>query len=38
VEVFDTEMGAIGLRLDGAIEKRETLQKQGVKMVAVCSD
>jgi ribonuclease HI len=38
MEVFDAEMWAIGLALDVAIEKRETLQKHGVKTVAVFSD
>jgi len=38
VEVFDTELRAIGLALDMAIEKREKLQEHGVKTVAVFSD
>ena len=38
MNVFDAEMLAIGLALDVAIEKRETLQKHGVKRVAVFSD
>jgi hypothetical protein len=38
MDVFDTELWAIGLALDVAIEQRETLQMHGVKMVAVCSD
>jgi ribonuclease HI len=38
MEVFDAELGAIGLALDVAIEKRQTLQKHGVKTVAVFSD
>jgi ribonuclease HI len=38
MEVFDAELWAIGLALDVAIEKRETLQKHGVKTVAVFSD
>jgi hypothetical protein len=38
VEVFDAELWAIGLALDVTIEKREKLQRHGVKMVAVFSD
>jgi hypothetical protein len=38
MEVFDAELWAIGLALDVAIRKRETLQKHGVKTVAVFSD
>jgi hypothetical protein len=38
MEVFDTERWAIGLTLDETIEKRETLQSHGVKMVAIFSD
>jgi ribonuclease HI len=38
MEVFDTELWAIGLVLDVVIEKRTTLQKHGVKTVAVFSD
>jgi hypothetical protein len=38
LEVFDAKLCAIGPALDVAIEKRETLQIQGVKMVAVFSD
>jgi len=38
MEVFDAELWAIGLALDAAIEKRETLQKHGVETVAVFSD
>jgi len=38
MEVLKAEPGAIGLALDVAIEKRETLQKPGVKTVAVFSD
>jgi len=38
MEVFDAELWATGLALDVAIEKRETLQKHGVKTVAVFSD
>jgi len=38
MEVFDAELWAIGLALDVAIETRETLQKHGVKTVAVFSD
>jgi len=38
MEVFDAELWAIGLALDVTIEKRETLQKHGVKTVAVFSD
>ena len=35
MEVFDAEMWAIGLALDETIEKREILQRNRVKMVAV---
>jgi len=38
MEVFDAELWAIGLTLHVAIEMRETLQKHGVKIVAVFSD
>jgi len=38
MEVFDAELWAIGLALDVAIEKRETLQVHGVKMVAVLNN
>jgi len=38
MDVFDAELWAIGLALDVAIEKRETLLQDGVKMVAVFSD
>jgi len=38
IEVVDADMCAIGLALDVAIKKRETLQKHGVKTVAVVSD
>jgi len=34
MEVFDYELWAIGLSLDVAIEKRETLQRHRVKTVA----
>jgi len=37
-EWFDAELWAIGLALDVTIEKRETLQRHGVKTVAVFSD
>jgi hypothetical protein len=38
MEVFDAKLWAIGLALDEAIEKRETLQMHGVKTVAVFCD
>jgi len=38
VEVFDAELWAIRLALDATIEKRETLQRHEVKMVAVFND
>jgi len=38
MEGFDAELWAIGLALNVAIEKRETLQVHGVKTVAVFSD
>jgi len=38
MEVFDAELWAIGLALDMAIEKRETLPMHGVKTVAVFSN
>jgi hypothetical protein len=38
MEVFEVQQCAIGLTHDVAIEKRETLQKHGVKTVAVFSD
>jgi len=36
--VFDTDLCAITLPHDVAIENRESFQKHGVKMVAVFSD
>jgi len=38
MEVFDTELWAIGLALDVAIEKREALHMHGVRTVAGFSD
>jgi len=38
MEVFDAELGAIGLALAETIEKRETFQRHGVKTVASFSD
>jgi len=38
VEVFEAKLWAIGLALEETIEKRETLQRHGVKEVAVFSD
>jgi len=38
MEVFDAELWAIGLALGETIEKRETLQRHGVKTVAIFSD
>jgi len=38
MEVFDTELWAIGPTIEETIEKREILQRTGVKMVAVFSD
>jgi len=38
MEVFDAELWVIGTAPDVAIEMRETLQMQQVKMVAVFSD
>jgi len=38
VEVFDAELWTIGLALNETIKKRETLQRHGVKTVAVFSD
>jgi len=38
MEVFDSELWAIGLALDVAIQKRETFVLHGVKTVAVFSD
>jgi len=38
MEIFDAELSGIGLDLDMAIEKRETLHEHAVKMVAVFSD
>jgi hypothetical protein len=38
MEVFDTDPWVIGLALDVAIKKEETLHMDGVKMVAVFSD
>jgi ribonuclease HI len=37
VEVFDAELWTIGLALNETIKKRETLQRHGVKTVAVFS-
>jgi len=37
MEVFDAELWAIGLALGETIEKRETLQRHGVKTVAIFS-
>src|SRR5258707_1107393 len=38
MEVFDTDLWVIGLALDVAIKKTETLHMHGVKIVAVFSD
>jgi len=38
MEVFNAKLWAIGLALDVAIEKRETVQMQAEQMVAVISD
>jgi len=38
MEVHDPELWAIGLALEATLEKREILQRNGVKMVAVFSD
>jgi len=38
MEVFDAELWAIGLALGKTVKRRETLQRHGVKMVAVFSD
>jgi hypothetical protein len=38
MEVFDTELWVIGLVLGEKIEKRETLQRHGVKTVGIFSD
>jgi len=38
MEVFDAKLWEIGLALDVAIDKRETLQMPGVEIVAVFSD
>jgi len=38
MEVFDAELWAIGLALGETIKKRETLQRHGVKTVAVFSE
>jgi ribonuclease HI len=38
MEVFDAELWAIGLALGETIKKREPLQRQGVKTVAISSD
>jgi len=38
MEVFDSELWAIGLLLDVTIEKRETLQWHGVETGAIFSD
>jgi hypothetical protein len=38
MEVIEAELSAIGLMLDGNIEKLETLQMHGVKMMAIFSD
>jgi len=37
-EVFDSELSAMGLTLDVAIEKGESLQEHGVKTVAVITE
>jgi len=38
MEVSDAKQWAIGLALDETIEKRESLQRRGVRMVAIFSD
>jgi len=38
MEVFDMMLLVIGLALDVAIKKRETLEQHGAEMVAVISD
>jgi hypothetical protein len=38
MEVFDSELWAIGLALGETVKRRETLQRHGVKTVAVFSD
>jgi len=38
MEVFDAELGAIGLALGETIEKRETLPRHGVEPVVIFSD
>ena len=38
MEVFDAELWAIGLTLDVTIEKRESLQSHGVKMMVIFSN
>jgi len=38
MEVFETELWAIGLALEETIEEREILQRNAVKLVAVFSD
>ena len=38
MELFDAELWAIGLTLGETIEKRETLQRHGVKTVGIFSD
>jgi len=38
MEVFDTELGAIGLTLDVTMEKRNILPRYGVKTVAVVTN
>jgi ribonuclease HI len=38
MEVLDAELCAIGLALEETIEKRQILQRNGVKMLAVFSD
>ena len=38
MEVLDAELWAIRLALDAAMEKRDTLQQHGVKLVAVISN
>jgi hypothetical protein len=38
MEVFDAKLWAIGLEVEVTMEKRETLQRHGVKTVAVFSD
>jgi len=38
MRVFDAELWVIGLTLGETIEKRETLQRHGVKTVAIFRD